>query len=71
MPQTDVERVREKYESQLLSIEGVVGVGIQRDEIGNDVIAVYVRDAAAKARVPKNLDGVPVKVDVSGEFYAK
>ena len=54
-----------------MSIAGVVGVGIGRDAIGNEVIVVYVSDASVKARIPKVLDGFPTKIEVSGEFSAQ
>jgi hypothetical protein len=68
---TAVSSVLRKHEVQLLAIEGVVGVGIQRNAIGDDVIVVYVRDQSIRSRVPGNLEGVPVETVVSGEFHAQ
>jgi hypothetical protein len=67
---SEVERVLARNEQQLLSIDGVEGVGIQQNLVGETVIAVYVRDRSAGERVPSELEGVPVEKVVSGEFEA-
>jgi len=56
-----VEAVRAKYEANLRSIPGVVGVGSTADRI-----MVYVVDESVIRLVPSSLDGVPVQVNVSG-----
>ncbi len=69
-PQSQIERVKQKHEQRLLSIDGVVGVGIQRNEIGQEVIVVYLRDAGVQKSIPSNLEGFVVKTEVTGFFDA-
>ena len=69
-PGSEIERVRQKHEPQLLAIDGVVGVRIGPDEIGDDVIVVMLRDSAVGKAVPKRLDGIPVHTEVTGEIDA-
>ena len=70
MPASEIERVKQTHEQSLLAIEGVVGVGITANEIGDDAIAIYLRAADAAGRIPNELDGFPVITEVSGEFEA-
>jgi hypothetical protein len=48
----------------------VNGVGVERDSAGEYYLAVHVdRDAAAaRRRLPRQIEGQPVKVVVSGPF---
>ena len=69
-PGSEIERIRQKHESQLLAIDGVKGVRIGADEIGDDVIVVMLRDREVGKAVPKRLDGFPVHTEVTGEIDA-
>ena len=57
--------VKEKYESWLLKIPGVIGVSATRDRI-----IVYVVSEKAKLRVPSRLEGFPVEVRTVGRLRA-
>jgi len=57
--------VKEKYESKLLSIKGVVGVSAY----GGKII-VYVEDADTMLRLPRMLEGVPVEPKIVGKVHA-
>lgn len=70
MPKSGIERIKEKYEQRLFSIDGVVGVGIGTNEIGDDVIVIYLRDETAQKRIPSELEGFSVRTQISGEFEA-
>jgi hypothetical protein len=61
-----VEQVRQSHERELMAIEGVEGVGVGNDRIGNDAIIVYVRTEDAKTRVPSTINGYPVETIVTG-----
>ena len=61
-----VEQVKQRHERELMAIEGVEGVGIGNDSIGNDAIIVYLRTEHAKTRVPSSIDGYPVQTIVTG-----
>ncbi len=66
-----IQQVKEKYESRWLAIEGVEGVGI--GEEGSDrVIKVYVskKTKALQTQIPRQVEGYPVRLEVSGEFHA-
>lgn len=67
---SEVLRVKQAHEAQLMAIDGVVGVGIRENEIGEEVIWVYLRDASVRRQVPGELEGVPVVTEVTGEFEA-
>ncbi len=58
-------------EKMLMAIDGVVGVGIGQDEIGDPAIIVYLREEAAKRRIPANIGGYPVKMVVTGKIDAQ
>ncbi|MCI4371664.1 MAG: hypothetical protein L3J78_03345 [Thermoplasmata archaeon] len=66
------EAVKRKHEAHLMSLRGVVGVGIGRKE-GRDYICVYVKDNDPKilAAVPRTLEEIPVEIIVSGPFTAR
>jgi hypothetical protein len=61
-----VQQVKESHERQLMAIEGVEGVGVGRNSIGNDAIIVYLRTADAKKNVPRSIGGFPVETKVTG-----
>jgi len=69
--ENEIERVLRKHEDTLMAIMGVVGVGIQTSEAGDDVIVVYVSDETVAQRIPQTLDGYPVETAVSGEIEAQ
>jgi hypothetical protein len=66
-----IEQVKAKYEWQMLDIEGVEGVGIG-DEQGQPVIKVYVarKTKSLQQQIPRQIEGFPVSLEVTGEFHA-
>lgn len=66
-----IEKVREQYESALMTIEGVVGVGIG-DCKGKACIKVYVEKESTtlKKQIPKQLGGFKVEPEVLGPIQA-
>ena len=65
--------VRDRHESQLMSIAGAVGTGIGvADQSGQPTIEVYVDKLTpqAKAAAPQEVEGTPVKVIENGGFVA-
>jgi len=63
--------VVDAHRQRLLAVEGVVGVGHGRTPDGNDAVLVWVTDAGAADRLPRELDGHAVIVDVvPGGFRA-
>ncbi len=63
-----IEDIKHKYEAHLLAMDGVVSVGIGRDDKGRPAIVVGVRDAsvAEHTALPQALEGVPVVTRVLG-----
>jgi Bacterial transcriptional activator domain len=64
--QSSIAAVLARHEHELMAIDGVEGVGIARDRIGDDAIVVYVRDPSVGRRVPAEVDGHAVEVSVTG-----
>ena len=66
----DIAAVRDRHESELMAIDGVVGVALGRNEIGDDAILVYLRDPSVRERLPRTLEDVPVQTEVTGPIDA-
>jgi hypothetical protein len=64
-----VKAVQERHTAQLLALEGVVGTAVGFNENNRLSVKVFVvgREVAG---VPKKLDGVPVRVAVTGKIFA-
>ena len=72
MPAASIEAVLEAHNASLLAVPGVVGTAIGRCD-GRPCIRVFVRDSAAVrgAGLGTELDGYPLRVEVSGRFYPR
>ncbi|MDX1500920.1 MAG: hypothetical protein R3325_01065 [Thermoanaerobaculia bacterium] len=72
----NAQRVKERFADRVLEIDGVVGVGVGREKTGTGdamaVLRVLVEraDDETLAEIPGELDGVPVRVVVTGRFKA-
>ena len=66
-----IEKAKEQVEDQLMLIEGVEGVGIGL-EGKTPVIQVYVSrmDRTIREKVPHEVEGHPVKIEIGGKFRA-
>jgi hypothetical protein len=64
--------VKAKHSPELLQKPGVCGVGVEKDENGNYIIALHLENdnPRLQAELPKELEGVPVKHLFSGPFRA-
>lgn len=56
-----------RHEAELRSVPGVTGVGLGEDDVGREVIVIFVSQSvqdldAMRARVPEALDGYPTEV---------
>ena len=67
---SEIERVQQAHEHELMSIDGVEGVGIGKTQIGGDAILIYLRDAGARNRIPRSIDGYPVETLITGVIDA-
>lgn len=71
----EAKRVLEKCKHEILRIDGVVGIGITKEETSeNYAITVMVKDEKAKERasrlIPEKIEGFKVIVKVTGTFKA-
>jgi len=65
--------IKEKYESEIMTIPGVTGVGVgNNDRKTGLAIKVYVERMTPelKLRIPCELEGYPVIPETTGEFRA-
>lgn len=63
----NLKEVREKHEPELFAIEGVSGVSA--DEVTGEII-VYIEKPEISRKVPKKLEGFPVRHEVIGRIEA-
>jgi hypothetical protein len=65
-----VRAVKRKHSARLLQQPGVSGVGVEKDEHGNFVLAVHLdaTQSNAGANIPDSIDGCAVKRIRSGPF---
>jgi hypothetical protein len=68
---SSIEEVKARHEMEFLNIDGVEGIGIG-DEKGKPVIRIYVskKTKDIQKRIPGEVEGYPVQIEVSGEFHA-
>lgn len=68
-----IDEVKAAHEDRLMSIDGVQGVGIgQHPKRDGLAIKVYVdnKTQSLQEQIPKEIEGFPVEIEVSGEFNA-
>jgi len=72
MAASSIEAVLEAHNAALMAVPGVVGTAIGRCD-GRPCIRVFVRDSAAAkaAGLGTQLDGYPMRVEVTGMFYPR
>lgn len=63
-------RVLAREEARLLAIEGVTSVGIGLGPPEREALVVGVVDAGVAVRLPQEIDGVPLLVEVTGTVHA-
>jgi hypothetical protein len=64
----EIRELKKRHSARLLSEPGVSGVGIEKDQAGEYFLTVHVDDAATAQKMPRQLDGKPIKVVKSGPF---
>lgn len=70
MSMDDAIRVMDAHVNELMAIPGVVGVAVGALEGGAPCIQVLVvkKTPEHDTRIPKEIDGIPVVIEVSGEI---
>ncbi len=61
--------VQDRNTNRLMAIQGVVGTAAGHNAKGQPVVKVFAAQAGLRG-IPRNLEGVPVMVEVTGEFFA-
>ena len=65
----EIRELKHRHSARLLSLPGVSGVGIERDEEGQYLLAVHLdADAEAPRDLPPTIEGYPVRYVRSGPF---
>lgn len=68
-PESLAEEVKRRHEGALLALPGVEGVGLTRED-DQEAIVVYLRDEAARGRLPAELEGFELRAVVTGGIRA-
>jgi len=68
-----IQDVKKKQEARLMSLPGVVSVGIGRDPQGNPAVIVGMDSlrAETQAQIPTQLDGYPLLIQIVGPLKAQ
>lgn len=68
-----IQQVKAKHQGRLMSMRGVVAVGIGQNHNGQSAIIVSVesQDKLDRITLPKELEGYPVKVQITGAIRAQ
>ena len=68
-----IQDVKKKHEARLMSLPGVVSVGIGRDPQGNPAVIVGLDSprSETQARIPPQLDGYPLLTQIVGPLKAQ
>ena len=68
-----IQEIKKRHENQLLTLPGVVSVGIGRDKDGNPAIIVGLDGShpEIEAQIPRTLDDYPVLIEVIGPIKAQ
>jgi hypothetical protein len=68
-----IQEVKARHAPRFLALPGVVSVGIGRDADGNEVIVIGLDRARpeTQARLPTQLEGYRVRMDIIGTVKAK
>ncbi len=71
MAKLGINDVKKKYEKKIMTIPGVVGIGIRKLD-DQDAITVLVaeRTEIINQQIPQQLKGFPVIIQESGTFHA-
>lgn len=66
----EAREVKRRHSAQLLKQPGVCGVGVEKDEAGNYIIAIHLDtdDPDVRARLPQQIEGYAVRAIHSGPF---
>ena len=69
-PPAALGRVPADDEAKLLAIPGVTSVGLGHDPAGGEAVVIGVVDPGVAPRLPSEIAGLPVVVEITGEVNA-
>lgn len=66
----EVAEIKDRHSDFLLTLPGVVGVGVTEDEAGQCALTIHIEtnDPEVLNRLPRHIEGCPVKVVRSGRY---
>ncbi len=66
----EIREVKRRHSAELLKLPGVCGVGVEKGESGDFVIALHLASDSVEveAQLPKQIEGYTVKLIRSGPF---
>lgn len=71
MANISVNDVKKKYESKIMNIPGVVGIGVgKQDELDAITVLVVEKTPLIEKKVPQQLKGFPVIIQETGVIRA-
>ena len=70
MTQEAASQVKRRHADRLMSLPGVIGVGVEKEEHGGFVLVVHLNpcEPGAEPSIPNEIDDCPVKLVRSGPF---
>ncbi len=60
--------IKERHSPALLKMQGVYGVGLQRDKAGNQKLVIMADATAERAKLPTEIEGLPVSLEETDPF---
>jgi hypothetical protein len=71
MKDKNIQEVKEAWEKRLMGIPGVMGVGISLKKGTRErCIKVYANSEASALKIPREIEGYPIEVEIRGPFRA-
>jgi hypothetical protein len=71
MGNKSIQEVKDTWEKRLMDIPGVMGIGISLTKDRRErCIKVYANREASVAKIPREIEGYPVEVEVRKPFRA-
>ena len=67
-----IKELKRRYSLELLNQKGVSGVGVEKNEVGDFVLAIHLNDTSPeKLNLPSELEKYPVKFIQQPEGFRK
>jgi hypothetical protein len=60
--------IKDRHSLALLKTPGVYGVGVKADDAGNHRLVIMADAGIEKARLPREIEGLPVSIEETERF---